>query len=781
MSNEKQNTDQKNGGTVEKLFSGFTCFLRFCLFWFLGIFLIAPLVGSIGLFAGIRFHYAVWAVILVLAAGFGVLMLKSHLFQIGGVRELAVYGAVFIVSAAIYIHYSPMLELRQDPSVYMFKTMNLLNYGTDYKPMTSFSELLDQGRLSKSDVLNDEETRLLVEDYGEIQNGTQYKDGKLYTDFYPGGTFFYAMFGMLLKRWAFFGQTVIMMLSAMILYELLKKFTGKPYDVSNLFCTAAFLIAPLIVWFGRGSFSEPSALLYFLLLTLLFFDREHTPVGALMLTILSLYSARIDYVFVMIIAIVLLTQISVKWAAITTAAGVFEIWLFSRVYWIYFNRIVVNDMPLLRYSIPLLVIGWIAGMVIWKFWKKFPEFYRSDFVTAVLVLMGIALAVLAFRDNVVTKYQMADIHEKMMRTYVEDVFDLLFLVFPPVIILGGLLGLYKVQRDEEIHYIPGAFLLGTFVAYSYFFISFGNSPQLYWGMRRYYNVLIPALFICFVMILKGMESKTRLIFSAVCLILSANMFFDSEQIVDYKKLDISCADFQTMLDARKIDVVFYEDSCFYDVSSLLSYCHQEFIPISMADLSEAEQWAYEKGYDNYLFLTLCDYGETPDHFVVRLKKLGENYGKVPVDVYRKKIILHSYRFDSLLEEYGQIQSVVYSKGKKLGDGVVWDDGWMGESMAVDKLKITCAKDSQLVIRRMGYDNYLLDHYRPKDMDLQLVINDEIVIDRFQIEGDNILFDLDQITKIDKIEISSRTFSPAETMNSDDTREMSLDLRLVYIR
>ena len=80
-------------------------------------------------------------------------------------------------------------------------------------------------------------------------------------------------------------------------------------------------------------------------------------------------------------------------------------------------------MKILRFSIPILIIGWIAGIGIKRFWKKFPEFYRSYFVSFVLVALGVVFALFAFRDNIVTQYQMAEIQEQYIRTYVEDAFD----------------------------------------------------------------------------------------------------------------------------------------------------------------------------------------------------------------------------------------------------------------------------------------------------------------------------------------------------------------------
>ncbi len=753
---------------MEKFFNGFVQFLRGCMFFFSGMFLISPLVGTICAFFDIKFTIVIWLLIVILSLVFGILMLRSKLFDIGGVRELLAYGVIFIVSAAIYMSYSPVLELRQDPSLYMLKTMNLLNYGTVYKPMDLYEEMTTEGVLK------------LQDGYAEIQNGTQIRDGKLYTDFYPGGTYFYVMFGMFEKRMAFYGQTVIMMLNALLLYELLKRLTKKAHSIANVVCTIAFMIAPLIVWFGRGSYSEPSALLLVLMMALMLDDSEHTPVWAMVLTILSLYSARIDYVLVMFIAIVLLCHISEKWAAAATVLGCVEVFVFSKTYWIYYDRITKNDMKILRFSIPILIIGWIAGIGIKRFWKKFPEFYRSYFVSFVLVALGVVFALFAFRDNIVTQYQMAEIQEQYIRTYVEDAFDMLFMVFPSVIIIGGLLGLYKVQRDEEIAFLPNAFLMGIFLAYCYFFIAFGNSPQLYWGLRRYYNILIPVLFISFVVLMKKTEEHVTIILSVACLIISANLFFDSEQIVEYKGLDISAVDTSVQLDRNHVKYIFYDEDISFNVSSLLSYCKQEFIPIKTSYLERVNDYMHEKGYENYIYLSESNYENATFLYQVSYDKLGENYGEVPKKTYDKSFEFYSYNIDTLLDDFGSIRGIIYSKGKKVSSGTIYDDGWASESISFENLDIDCAAGDVLIIKRYGYDNYYLKNELYDMLDLVLNVNDVKDIRAYRVKDDCLIFPLTGIRHIESIRITDNTFLPASVSDSTDTRNLGIDIKMIYM-
>lgn len=752
---------------MDKFVEGFNKLLRNCLFFFLGIFLIAPLVGTLTALIGLKWNFLPGAVVIILSLLCAFFMAKTTLFTINGVRDLLTYAIIFVISGFIYMSYSPALELRQDPSVYMLKAMNLCNYGTTYSDMDIYEEMVADNVVEELD------------EYAGIENGTHYKNGRLYTDFYPGGVYFYAMIGLLSKRMMFYGQTIIMMMNALLLYELLGRLTKKKSNLANVVYTIAFMIAPLIVWFGRGSFSEPSAMLYVLLLAMFFMDKEKVPMGLFPLTIVSLYSARIDYVLVMIVAVFALNYISTKWAVITTALGSIGILCYSKVYWIYYDRIIKYDMKILKYSVPLLIAGLLISMAVKRFWKELPKFYRSYFMTVLFVAAGIILALLAFRDNVTTNYQMAVIHEKYMRTYTEDVMDMLFMVFPSIFIVGGLLGLFKIQRNEDIDFVPGVFLLGITVVYSYFFISFGNSPQMYWGLRRYYNILLPVLFISFVLLTNEIESKVRLIIAVTTLIISANMFFDSEQTVDYKGLDKSVITISDHLDDSGVDCVFYDDKLRFELSSLVSYSDIEFIPVDHKKINHVSQWIEDKGYENAVYMTDAELDCMHTLYNISYKKQGEEYNEIPTSVYKKSYDFYAYDMKAIADMYQNVEEELYMKGKEDGEGEIYGDGWIGRNIVIDNLNIDTDSHT-LVIRRLGYDNYFFDEDRIDELKLQIIVNDKQIINEFTVDGNDILADIGDTGTIHKIEVACNTFNPGLAGENSDTRELGLDIKMIYI-
>lgn len=752
---------------MDKFIKGFMQFLRGCMFFFIGMFLIAPLIGTMAEITGIGWNFLIWSLVVVLSLVFAFFMMKTTLFSINGVKDLLAYGLVFIISGMIYVNYSPDLEVRQDPSVYLFKAMNLCNYGTTYRDMDIYTEMAEDGVIAPLD------------SYADIENGTMYKDGKLHTDFYPGGAYFYAMIGLVSKRLMFYGKTIIMMMNALLIFELLSKMTKKKSDFSNVLFTIAFIIAPIIVWFGRGSFSEPVAMLYVLLLALLFIDKEKVPLGIFALAIISSYNARIDYLLVMIVAIFVLNYISTKWAVITTALGCAAVIIYSKVYWIYYDRIINSDMKLLRYSVVLLIIGLIISLLVKKFWKKLPEFYRSDLVTVIFVALGIGLALLAFRDNVVTEYKMADIHGNYMRTYAEDVMDMLFMVFPSIFIVGGLIGLFKIQRNKEIEFEPGVFILGITAAYSYFFVFFGNSPQLYWGLRRYYNILLPVLFISFVILINEVENKVRLILSLTCLIISANMFYDSKQIPDYKNLDKCVIAIDEDLKNRNIDCVLYDTDLRYTLSSVISYSDIDFIPVTNTQISDAGKWLLENGYENSVYMSAMELECQKELYNITYKKQGESYNQIPTTKYKKSYNFYSYKIDEVMDLYENIDTIIYAKGIQNVKGQVYSDGWIGNSMILEELNVE-PKGKSLVIQRCGYNNYFFDENELEEMDLKVIINNEIEIDEFIIEENEIFVNTDAVDNINSIEINCNTFNPADVGAGEDTRDLGLDVNMIYI-
>ena len=102
--------------------------------------------------------------------------------------------------------------------------------------------------------------------------------------------------------------------------------------------TMAFAVAPVIIWFGRSSSTEPTALFFWLLIFSLLLIKD-VPDYILALVFMTAMTSRIDYFLVVLLGIFIITYRNRKWGGIYTAATIGFAYIVSHVYWIYYNRI----------------------------------------------------------------------------------------------------------------------------------------------------------------------------------------------------------------------------------------------------------------------------------------------------------------------------------------------------------------------------------------------------------------------------------------------------------
>ncbi|MDE7170177.1 MAG: hypothetical protein K2N67_08270, partial [Mucispirillum sp.] len=226
-------------------------------------------------------------------------------------------------------------------------------------PMDNLKALIDGNLI---DITN------MVDKYGSIQNGTKYVNGVMNTDFYGGGSFIYAIMGKIHKPMVFYGPTVIMVVNSILLFLLLSNFR-KTDNVSNTLFVMAFITTPLIVWFGRGPFSEPLALMFFLLLMYLITKNEYLTGCELFIFIVALIASmavRIDYALVFIIGLFAVSLNNTKYALFALISGIVVWYMLMYAYPIYYPRIILHDMPALRYVPLYALIVFITGVFIVK-------------------------------------------------------------------------------------------------------------------------------------------------------------------------------------------------------------------------------------------------------------------------------------------------------------------------------------------------------------------------------------------------------------------------------
>ena len=239
--------------TVNKI-----CKVISCLFLYLcTLIAISPLVGTVWSFLKLKWGILPVTIMLALAFAGCYILQKYNFFSIQSWQELLIFVGMMAFILFIYIQYSPVLSIQQDQALYIFKSFNLINYGTLEKPVGTFTELTKEGFINSD---------LSLYNYGAFENGTQIRDNAVHPDFYAGGAYFYTVFGMISIGYAFYGQTMIMLANGWLLYCILKNVLKSKDQLLAAIYTMTFVVSPVIIWFGRSSSTEPAALFFWLLI-----------------------------------------------------------------------------------------------------------------------------------------------------------------------------------------------------------------------------------------------------------------------------------------------------------------------------------------------------------------------------------------------------------------------------------------------------------------------------------------------------------------------------------
>ena len=763
------------GAKAEKLVNTFTDIIKYGLLFLLSLVIVSPMIGSVYVFFDWYWGKVALVINLLLACVLACYIYKIGMLQIENMKESLVLLVIMTVCFGLYSQYSPVLEIMQDPSLYMFRALNLVNYGHRYKPMLVYNDLIANG------IIN------LKNGYAAIQNGTYFQAPVLQTDFFPGGSFFYSLFGLLSKKLIFFGQTAIMVINSWLMYFALKKVS----KVRNFFAlglyTLTFMVAPLIVWFGRGSFAEPVALV-FLLLIINLLTTDKCPPILLAICFLASYSARIDYFIILLMGLFIIMYINLKVGIVYTVAVVGQIFLYQNVYECYFSRI-ADDLILFKYQIPLVVVFFIISFLLLK-WQRdlLPKVLYSKWVKFLVIGIGFICVCLMFYDNIVPKdfYEIALIHKQMLRTYREECLDLLFLVFPSIILCLGLMGMYKFIDKERVNFITSIFLLGVGVIYLYLLFGGANSPMLYWLLRRYYNNIVPISLLSFCCLFSSLHKNQEYLLAVTCMFLSLNLYLNSGQIIDYEGLDTSVSKMEHEIKAQGYETVYYPMYLKREISPLFSYSDLEFVPIDFNEYRVLKERRNEFDLsDSIILANDIDVIKDMDAYTYEMSyiKLGEAYGEIPKEVYEKSMMIRGYE----LKEYmgnGE-NGCIYPAGFIKSITGMYDDGWTSSKAQITFDGLNIENDSELVVELKKFNNYFITNGNMEELDLEVIVNDNYCLELINYDGNSFYFALDKLKEsgedLNKIMISSNTFSPFEKGIAKDARKIGIAVEEIYVQ
>ncbi len=619
--------------------------VKFFMYYFVALVIISTLIGTINSFIGLKWSNVTIYLICTASIIFTLFLLKTNVFVIDSLKQCYLLCLLTVFAFFIYKNYAPSISIQQDQSIYITKALNLYNYGFPDRPIELYNKLNSEGLIDASNTLHG---------YGGLVSGHQMKNGFLCTDFYSGGSYFFALFAPIKKISIFWGQSIIAIVNIWLMFFLIKKTIEDVKGIESIIYTVCFAIAPVSVWFGRSSSTESIALFAFLLMLLLL--RENSRVNIICMSVLSIFAltTRIDYFLFSAIIIIIITLQKPFIGFCNTIALCIYAWICSKVFWIYHTRISVVDMKLVKYEIPIFILAFLIAYFIRKFDLiiAIEKFYVSRLLKILICVWGICIVFLMFRDNVIPidKWNTFTQFDVTVLSYEERIMDCLFLVFPNIIIIAGLLGATQLLLIEKNKWF-GIFFFTMTVISSFFVYKSGNAPQNYFLLRRYYNIFLPAVLLLFVVSVNVNieKNKTRILIAFTSLLISMNLFADSRQKVEYSGIVQSVIDFEQKYDENETVLVYMQEQN-VDMSPMISYCKYDIVPVqNFEELNRVRENVYKYTNRKVIFVTKekLDELQEIDSIAFSYYRMGEVANDLPRDYYEILYNLYIYNIEDI--------------------------------------------------------------------------------------------------------------------------------------
>lgn len=734
---------------------------------------IATIIGTLNTFLGFKWNY-ITLMLIIISSIFCGYKIKS-IFFINEKKNRILLVIIMIVLAIIYGRYSPVLEVRQDPAVYMLKSMNLINYGTTYAPTDNLDLLINEGILQKED----------YEGYAKILNGTKYLEQGIETDFYAGPSYINASLGLIDKNLSFYGVTIIAVLIGLLIYYILiqNKFFEKNSNLAGIL-TIIFMISPINTWFFRGTYSESISCLYFLLLL---YSLSKIPevnlkssIFILALSIAS-YCVRLDYIIIVLVVVFILTYSNIKYGLLASFISLVSHALIKNTYNIYYSRISIDDFKVIQFAYILIIIAFLAGVIFNRLKVKnlvsIEEIIKTKVFKYALILLTIIIIIISFRSSFVRdgNFEQVFMDGAIRQSYNEEIFNRFFMVFPSFMIILGVVNLPKFLISEDFNKNSQIFLMGIFIPYCYYLYKSGNSPQLYFNMRRYVYILLPVILLSFKYSISKMNKKTANSLVLVSIILMMHTQLESKQIIEFKGLDKSVQLFEEKYCTD--DAVFlYDSDLRYDFSSVISYIKNEAIPVD--DLSVLNRINESLIGKQLYYVSKDPINSDAEEFDISYIRMGENFDDLPKDKQEKNLSMYITPVSNIIDT--KIESNEIYPNKELTFQGFYEDGpWMDGNLNIYGTILNNESNNYLILERCNYDNPLADR---DELGIVIYINNiKLDLEKISEDGLSLYYKLpNDIQEINTINIISNTFIPKDEGINGDGRILGIDIKSIIL-
>lgn len=755
----------------------------FLTFFLLSINITATSVGVISTYFNLPWGTLTFVTISTLSIALSYCFCRYFPFE-NYSKLLFLLGSVCF-TIVIYERFNPVIEIRQDPSIYAFNAFNLLNHGTLVKPLHALGELIESGFYSFSE----------WKSYANIFNGTQsLVAGKLFGDFFPGGTYVYAFWGTLNKTFVFYGPTFIMTSVCMSLYFIIYKILNEGF--STFLLTCMFLLSPVMTWFGRAFYSGPFALLFFLLILFLLIDcfdfQSESRKLVLLILLFSLsYFSRLEMFAVLLIAIFLISYQNWKFGLLMLAMAIMVMVFAQNNYPIYFNRVGKAQFTIIfAYWNYIAASTYLLSILSCHVGKKYnfslDSIFSSRAIFYCLITIFSLAALLTFRNDYADlfgEHQITTIHGSIMRTFNEDNLERIFMVFPAHIFFIGLCYLTFVFKKQTTSTFFKIFLIALLLPNLFFLYEKYNSPMLYWAIRRYIPVVLPAVFLGYVFFLKDMSYRQRMIVILTSFLIMANIFLEARQRRDYKGLDVAVETFTRLYDEKDNYLFLYEKKLRYPISSLMSYGKYDFFPVnSVSEIPIIVPNLSSSASRNVVFVSRIKLPIQHKEFTIKYQKVRESFYSLPTKYYQKEHLLYFY----------DIELLTKSTETLWRDGILWPNikvneysGFYGKTWTNGSAQL---KDIDYQLQPQNSTIAIFRNLKSKtpysnvtELGLRVFVNNIEAEFQQEVRGFKYIFLLpEDIKTIKTIKIRSNTFIPKQLGYSQDERNMGIKIKAIRI-
>lgn len=517
------------------------------LAWLPSLVLTAPIVGYLCVLLRLPFGWGAWAVIALVSAALTIPI--RQFFKIDTWGELI---GIVILLAGIIVGYgsaSIAFEPGSPATAVWYKSLNLIDGGHLYRSMSWLDSFIGAGVTPAS----------AYEQFGALVPDAQYTFGDLHFMgspahlALPGGSWFFAWWGMIARSLLFIGPLILMLGTGIILNRLLYRTMEGSHWAVRLLLALALMAMPVYLYFGREMVPALYALPCYGIALLLLMKAEWGcgPYPALLIAALTLpILCGIDFILPFFITVLLLTWHKPAWGLSLGVSGVLAFYGLQAAEPLWFGQVV--GMPIwVRGIVYFTLVFYLIGLVLRRVLsrEKAEKWSRSRPVTIVFYAGILAGVFFLVRNNG---------------------FTALTLAFSGVVLLAGLITLPAVLKERRWPLLFRLMVAGLFISQLIFFRE-RPITDLYADYQPYIGLLLPLIWLSFGLWIQKAHGWPRYLVLGSLVVLTAAQAAGSGLVPGERTAKSDSITFARQWEALDADTVAYDPGRDQALAPLLWY------------------------------------------------------------------------------------------------------------------------------------------------------------------------------------------------------------------